>query len=258
MSDSKDGGYNLVSEREDQIREFVRTNPGYYIRQFAKINSRSGFTLTFNFWAGLLGPIWYAARGLWNWALTFLIIETFALVQIVRGFFGDLAADAWDRITRIEGTLELRRQQLASAIENNSEKIDVYKRTVASLEDNIGGIRLEAQQLEETGTMVAISGIVILILVKLAQSYYANTVLEKRFSEWLSDSSIVAGMPLKHMALGAIFVTGIVIATVINYSFPGVYPFLLNLRFLSPTVKCFSTPLQWVFAGCWTVWNWCL
>ncbi len=243
MSNSQEDAAGLLSERRQQIEKFVRTHPNYYVRQFEKINSHSGFSWTINFWAGVLGPIWYAARGLWNWALTFLIIETFAFVQIIRGFFGDLASEAWERIARIEGTLELRKQQLASAIENNSEKIDVYRRTVASLEDNIGGIRQEAQQLEETGILVASSGILVLILVKLAQSIYANTLLEKRFSDWLSDSSIVSGMPMRHIVLAAVFVIGILVATVIHYSFPGVYPFLIQFP-TDPGIRL--TSIGWV------------
>ena len=62
----------------NDIHAFVRTQPDYYSRQFERIGSSSRFTLTFNLWAGLLGSIWFGARGLWNWALPFLIIETLA------------------------------------------------------------------------------------------------------------------------------------------------------------------------------------
>ncbi len=140
----------FAEERRTQVARFVSTNPEYYERQFDKIGSESKFTWTLNVWAGILGPIWFCARGLWNYGLSFLIIETFALVQIIRGLFGDLASEAWERIAKIEGTLELRKQQLAAAIENNSDKVDVYKRTVESLEDAIGGIPLEAQQMSSS------------------------------------------------------------------------------------------------------------
>ena len=90
----------------------------------------------------------------------------------------------------IEGTLELRRQQLAAAIEAQSDKVDVYKRTVKSLEDSIGGIRLEAQELSEQGIWIALIGLIILLAVKAAQSAIANSALEARFSEWVSDRSI--------------------------------------------------------------------
>ena len=135
-----------AAERKDNIRTFVRTSPDYYIKMFDKIGASAKFTPTLNLTAGLFGPIWFGARGLWNWALPFLIIEALAIVQIARGLFGDLAADAMARIASIEGTLELRRKQLASAIENNTDKIDVYQRTVDSLEANIGGIRDEGPQ----------------------------------------------------------------------------------------------------------------
>ena len=121
------GQVSFDEERAERVSEYVKTNSDYYVRQFKKIGSKSEFVWTFNLWAGLLGPVWFAARGLWNWALSFLIIETFAFVQIFRGLFGDLASAAWERIAKIEGTLELRQQQLAAAIEKGTDKIDVYQ-----------------------------------------------------------------------------------------------------------------------------------
>ena len=55
------------------------------------------------------GAIWFRVRGLWSWALPFLVIEMLAIVQIVGGLFGNFAADAFARIASIEGTLDLRR-----------------------------------------------------------------------------------------------------------------------------------------------------
>ena len=78
-------------QRYENIRNFVRTNSDYYIRNFDKIGASAKFTATFNFMAGLFGPIWFGARGLWSWALPFLILEAVGFVQIARGLFGDLA-----------------------------------------------------------------------------------------------------------------------------------------------------------------------
>jgi len=219
---------DFLEERERQVVRFVKTNPEYYGHEFAKIGSDSKFVWTLNIWAGVLGPIWFSARGMWNWGLTFLILETLAVVQIVRGLFGDLSSEAWERIAQIEGTLELRRQQLASAIENNTDKIDVYRRTVESLEDAIGGIRLEAEQLEGTGLMIATVGIIALLAVKAGQAVIANTLLEKRFSDWLSDPGIVTGMTTRHIALSCCFTMVIMVATVTHYSFPGLFPWLIE------------------------------
>lgn len=215
-----------AAERRDNIATFVRTNPDYYIKQFDKIGESSKFTATLNIFAGIFGPVWYGARGLWSWALPFLIIETLALVQIARGLFGDLAADAFKRITSIEGTLELRRQQLASAIESGSEKVDVYARTVKSLEEAIGGIKAEAVALSEQGVMIALTGLALLIIVKIVQATVANWALEARFSEWLSDRTVRSALPVSQIIFSAVFMALIAIAAMMHYSFPGRFDLL--------------------------------
>ncbi|MDG1258888.1 MAG: ABC transporter permease subunit [Paracoccaceae bacterium] len=210
-----------AADRRKNVRVFVRTNGEYYIRQFDRIGASAKFTATFNPMVGLFGPIWFGARGLWSWALPFLVIEMLAIVQIARGMFGDLAADAFARIASIEGTLELRRQQLAAAIETGSVKIDVYRRTVDALEDAIGGIRDEAIVLSEQGIWIALTGLIILVIVKAVQSTVANWALEARFSDWLSNRSLRSGLPVSHVVFSAIFMVLIVIAAVLHYSLPG-------------------------------------
>ena len=241
---------DVAAERARQTRDFAVTNPEYYVDAFQKIGSQSRFVWTFNLWAGVLGPMWYGARSLWNWALTFLIIETFAGVQIIRGFFGDLAVEAWQRIAQIESTLALRKQQLAAAIENNSDKVDVYRRTVDSLENAIGGIRLEAQQLEDSGIWIALGGFALLLAVKALQAVVANTLLERRFSDWLSDSSISKGMGIRHIGLAVAFFLIIVTSTVVHYSFPGTHTILSEFptkAFIRlETIK----GVEWFFAFC--------
>jgi len=96
-----DAALAFAAERREDIRTFVRTHPDYYIAQFDRIGENANFTPTANLMAGLFGPIWFGARGLWSWALPFLILETLAFVQIARGLFGDLAADAFVRIASI-------------------------------------------------------------------------------------------------------------------------------------------------------------
>ena len=216
---------NAAAERHRLVGDFTVTHADYYVRQFDRIGS-ARFAWTLNLWAGVLGPVWYGMRGMWNWGIAFLLAETLAWVLIIRGLFGDLASGAWERIAKIEGTLDLRRQQLSAAIENNSEKIDVYRRSVESLENAIGDIRLEAQQLGESGVWLALGGIAILVLAKVVQAFLANPLLERRFSDWLSDPSISKGMEARHIGLSCGFVALIISATVIHYSFPGAYPLL--------------------------------
>ncbi|MEO0467949.1 MAG: glycine/betaine ABC transporter, partial [Pseudomonadota bacterium] len=240
---NSDAAIAYLEERHENIRTFVRTSPAYYIRNFDKIGASARFTPTFNLMAGLFGPVWFGARGLWSWALPFLILEALALVQIARGLFGDLAADAMARIASIEGTLELRRQQLAAAIESGSDRVDAFRRTVEGLEANIGGIRDEAAALAAQGPQIALMGLGILLLAKAAQATVANWALEARFSDWLSDRSIRSGMPVAQIVFSAVFMGLIVLAAMLHYSFPDRFTLLSQFP-TDPDIRL--TSIDWV------------
>lgn len=215
-------------DRHASVGNFVVLNTEYFQTKFNEIGSHSRFVFSFNLWAFLLGPIWFCSRAIWNWGLAFLILETFGWVQIIRGGFGDLSASARVRIEQIEGTLEFRKKQLEAALEKGSEKAEVYRRTVESLEANIGDIRLDAVRAEEAGTWIMLGGFCILLIIKFSEASLANTVLEKRFSAWLSNSSISRGMAPQHIALAVGFNLIIIITTVIHYSFPGLSELFLS------------------------------
>ena len=119
--------------RSELITDFVKTNPEYYIEKFKQIGSKPTFSFSFNLYAAILGPIWFGMRNIWNWALTFLIIETFSVVQIIRGLFGNITAEAVQKIEQVQSTIAFRNKQLEAAITNNPDKVDVYKRNIKSL-----------------------------------------------------------------------------------------------------------------------------
>ncbi|WP_315980047.1 DUF2628 domain-containing protein [Aliamphritea spongicola] len=76
-----------VNELVDQ---YCVQNSPYYRQAFARISGANRFILSFNLMAALLGPVWFAARGLWNWFLVFVLLEAFACIQISLGLFSDL------------------------------------------------------------------------------------------------------------------------------------------------------------------------
>ena len=214
-----------------KIIDFVKTNPDYYSKEFLKIGDSAKYVFSFNFFALILGSMWFGARNIWNWSLAFLIIETFAIVQIIRGFFGNISADAYEKIDRIQSTIDFRQQQLKAAIENNTDKVEVFERTIKSLKDSIDGYVLEAQQIEESGIWIAILGIVLFVLIRFIQSIFANTILEKRYSDWLSDRSVNNGMKFVNYFLSVTFTIVIMVFSSIHYSFPN----LINIMTEFPT-----------------------
>ena len=166
--------------RSELITDFVKTNPGYYIEQFQKIGSKPSFSYSFNLNAAIFGPVWFGIRNIWNWALTFLIIETFAVVQIIRGLFGNITAEAIQKIEQVQSTIAFRNKQLEAAITNNPDKVDVYKRNIKSLEDAMQGYINEVDRIEASAIWITIFDIVLLIPIKIIQGVLANSKLEKR------------------------------------------------------------------------------
>ncbi|MEZ5657562.1 MAG: ABC transporter permease subunit [Burkholderiaceae bacterium] len=232
-----------MSQPDPQLDSFVVTDAAYWQQQFDRIGRAPGIPRTFNPRAILLGPIWFGMRAIWHWALAFLLVETLAWVQIVRGLFGDLAADAWRRIGEIEGTLDLRRRQLEAAIERQADNVDVYRRTVKSLEDAIGSIRLEAQSLADSGLRIALAGVALLLVIRLVQAVLANPLLARRYHDWLSDPAIDRGMSRLHIGFSIVFVLTVIIATAVHYSFPGLWPMLADFP-THPEIRL--TAIGWV------------
>ena len=229
--------------RSELITDFVKSNPEYYIKEFKKIGSKPSYSFSFNLFASLLGPIWFGMRNIWNYALAFLIIETFAVVQIIRGLFGDITKDALEKIDKIQSTIDFRNKQLEAAIENNPDKVEVYKRAIKSLEEAMKEYVIDVQQIEASAIWITVFGFSVLILVKFIQGILANTILEKRYSEWLSNKLISPGMKMKNYILSGIFTAVIMLFSVVHYSFPGLMT-IMNDFPTHPEIRL--TSIKWV------------
>ena len=229
--------------RSELIKNFVISNPDYYIDEFKKIGSKPSYSFSFNLFAALFGPMWFGLRNIWNYALAFLIIETFAVVQIIRGLFGNITKDALEKIDKIQSTIDFRYKQLEAAKENNPDKVEVYERAIKSLEDAMKEYVVDVQQIEASAIWITISGIALLIFVKFIQGILANTVLEKRYSEWLSNKSISPGMKIKNYFLSIGFTIIIMFFSVIHYSFPGFFS-IMNDFPTHPEIRL--TSIKWV------------
>lgn len=234
---------NRAESRDELLVEFVETSHDFYRRQFEKIGSTARFSWTFNIMAALLGPIWYGMRSLWKWGLPFVILETFGFIQIARGLFGDLGADARDRIAQIEGTLNLRYQQLEAAIKKQADNVDVFRRTIDSLEKAIADIQAEATLAEANALWIALFGLVFLAAVKIVEGVMANPVLENRFSEWLSDRTVNSGLNPLRTGISIGFVLLIFAVSITHFAFPGTVEWLATF----PTDQSIRlTAIKWV------------
>ena len=174
----------------------------------------------------MLGPVWYGLRGIWNWSFAFVILEAFACVQIGRGFWGDLAVEERERLSSVEAQIGLRQDQLDAAVNRGDANVDVFERNIQSLQDILADIQLDIQQAEDSRMWIIVLGIGMLPAVKLLQSVLANTLLERRYSEWLSDRTIKSGVPASRVALSVLFPIPVYVASVIKFTAPGLIPVL--------------------------------
>ena len=96
----------------------------------------------------------------------------------------------------------------------------MFERTIASLEKSVSEFLAEAQRVEASGVWIAIGGILLFIVIRIVQGMFANTILEKRFSEWLSNKTLSPGMEIKNFLISGVFSLVIILFSTIHYSFP--------------------------------------
>jgi len=215
-----------ADQRRALTARFVGSSADYYDRQFQLVGSKSGFTWTFNWVAAALGPVWYGLRGIWNWSLAFVILETFALVQIGRGIWGDLGAEARGRLSSVMTQIELRQAQLDAAVKAGGENVAVFSRNIDALKSILAGIERDIQSAEDSRLLIIALGFALMLGAKVVQGALANTLLERRYFQWLSDRRIESGIPASRVTLSLLFVFPIYIASIVHFTAPGLFPLL--------------------------------
>lgn len=205
---------------EALVRDFVGRGAGYYQTQFSRIGDTRGFAFTFNWAAFGLGAVWFGMRNLWSYFLAFVILETFAAVQIARGLWGDLGAPILARLEGIERTLATRREQLAEARENAPDRVEGFENAIASLERAVDGIRAQAEAASGEATTLVVIGLVTLVAARLMQAVLANPGLRARYVRWRSKPSMASGLPPWRIALAIVLTAATYLTCVLKFSFP--------------------------------------
>jgi len=219
----------MATESTDAlISRFAGPGAAYYTRQFARLGQAPGWRASFNVVVALVGPAWFAARGLWGWFLTFLLLEGFALVQIVIGVFGDRGREQRERAESILRTLGSRRQQIEEAIASNSPSLDALRRAAASLEGAHADALSQAQAASQSGLTLVVLGLVMLLACRALQAVVANSALERRFIAWRSDPSMPHGLSALRTLLGAALLIGVVGLTGLRFARPDMWVWLAD------------------------------
>jgi len=160
-----------VSKSLDQsVATFVGTNTTYYETEFTRIQGKVGFSGSWNTWAAIFGPFWAASRGAWGFFWSFLVLELFALVQIVRGLWGELGADQLERYDRLMTNIAGREVQAAELIASGDQAGADAKLNIANNLRAAADLTLDAANAANgTATMVLLAGLVLMLMLKSAR-----------------------------------------------------------------------------------------
>ena len=131
-------------ELASSIGKFVRRRQAYYGREFERIQAATRFPWSWNWVAAIAGPFWGASRGLWGYFWAFLILEVLALVQIGRGWWGDLGADQLARLERINIKFDEFMAKYEAALLAGDPDAGSYLNRAENLEKIAGRVAEEA------------------------------------------------------------------------------------------------------------------
>ena len=178
------------SKLGSSVGDFVVDNKEYYTREFEKIQSATEFPRSWNMMAAIGGPFWGAARGLWGFFWTFMVLEILALVQIGKGAWGELGADKIARIEKMQPKIQSFMDKYQAALAEGSEDAAGFLARSENLQKVADRLAAEAATAAEGATTFLIVGIVFFIALRLFQGFYANIRYEEQYLTWRAEHDV--------------------------------------------------------------------
>jgi len=206
-----DTGLELGASNVDaSIEEFAKVNDAYYTAEFEKIQGTTGFPWSWNTMAAVFGPLWGAFRGAWGFFWTFLVLELFVLVQLGRGLWGELGADQLARYDRLLANIAKREGQAAEALAAGDVADSEAKLKIANnLKKVAEGVKEQAAEAATEATTILLTGLALLILVKIIEGFYANISYEKQYLKWRANPGVQSGVNKASAIFGAVLLIAI-------------------------------------------------
>lgn len=208
---------------DGSISDFAGPRADYYARAFHKIHdTTSGVPRTFNLGAFLAGPFWASARGVWGMFWAFIILEIIAIVQIGRGSWGQLGADDLANAERQQARAQefLDRAADAVAAGQDGSRFETLGNNLMRAAERS---REAAEAAAGDATTILLTGLVLLLVLRLVQAVYSNIAYEKQYARWRVDpASTPSGFSMRNLALGLGLGAVIIPLTVYRFTIEGV------------------------------------
>ena len=220
------------------VNEFVGQNEEFYTEEFEKIQSTTKFPYSWNTMAAIFGPLWGASRGLWGFFWTFTVLELLALVQVGKGLWGELAAEQLARIERIQPKIESFMSRYVSNLYENPEEAAGFLTRAENLQKVVDRLQVEATAATQDALLFLISGIVLLIALRILQGFYANMKYEKQYLKWRAEpDAVVTGMTWNRVIFGIIMLLAITPLTLYRFTVAKIAPQLEPYTLAFPVEK---------------------
>ena len=211
--------------KTDLITRFAGPNSAYYARTFDLLQARAGWVFSFNPAAALFGPLWAGMRGLSFLFLLLCFLDLTALTQVTSGIWGNTDGAALARVAQMETTIASRRADATEAVAaGNSEAAATATKLADNLQKAVDATRAEAAQSAKGAGARIFGGLALLLFVRLATGFCANSLYERRFSLWRGNQHLPHGAPVLRLAATAGLITaiyGITLYAVVAAAPPG-------------------------------------
>ncbi|WP_166416601.1 ABC transporter permease [Cochlodiniinecator piscidefendens] len=211
---------DIAGNKDQSVSAFVQENSTYYQAEFDKIQGKTGFTWSWNLMAALFGPLWGAIRGAWGFFWVFIVLELFALVQIGRGLWGELGAEQLVRHERLLGNIARREEQAAELLAAGDAAGAEAKLNIANNLRNAADRALEAaNSADSAATMILLTGLALMLAVKLIEGFYANYAYEAQYLRWRAGEKAQSGLKRTSLFFGVVGLIAIWPLTLVRFTF---------------------------------------
>ena len=234
------------------VGDFVVDNQEYYTREFDKIQSATEIPRSWNMMAAIGGPFWGAARGLWGFFWTFMVLEILALVQIGKGAWGDLGAAQMARIEKMTPKIQSFMDKYQAALADGSDNAAGFLARAENLQKVADRLTEEAAIAAQGATTFLIIGIVFFIALRLFQGFYANIRYEEQYLTWRADhDSTPTGLDWTRTVLSMMLWLAIVPLTLYRFTVGKIVPELQPYTLGFPVEKkaYFAPVANWMEDG---------
>ena len=240
------------SKLGSSVGDFVVDNKDYYTREFEKIQSATEIPRSWNMMAAIGGPFWGAARGLWGFFWTFMVLEILALVQIGKGAWGELGAEKLARIEKMQPKIQSFMDKYQAALAEGSEDAAGYLARSENLQKVANRLAEEAATAAEGATTFLVVGIVFFIALRLFQGFYANIRYEQQYLTWRAEHDATqSGLDWMRAAFSVVLWLAIVPLTLYRFTVGKIAPELEAYTLGFPVEKktYFAPMANWMEDG---------